>query len=58
MRSSFAEDMFQKSLSSILRDDMLEGFVVEVWVRTKDGVADGLSKLLGHAGVSFTGFVT
>ena len=56
MRSSFAEDMFNSSLSAILRDDMLEGFVCKGCIRTNDGVGNGLDKLAGNCDVSFTGF--
>ena len=47
-RGSFADEMFDHSSAVILRDDLLEVFVGDWYVRTKGGVGNGLRKLLVH----------
>ena len=51
------EDTFKHSLSVILPDDMLEGFVGEGYGRTNDGIGNGLRKCPGYDDVSLIGFV-
>ena len=56
VRGSFAEDMFNYSPDIILRDDVLEGFLVKGCSRTKYCVGSGIGNFRVHDDVDFTAF--
>ena len=57
VRGSFAEDMFNYSPDIILRDDVLEGFVVKGCSGPNNVVGGGLGKFPGHDDLGFSGFL-